>query len=102
MSRFSLCELKAMASESDMGYPLRITVLVEGYEQWGRSHNIKAQNVVRLASNVGYRVTPRIVRCHFSFDCYRGGSSPLIEIGCGGSGQSLKERGLIFRLVGPQ
>ena len=70
MSRFSLCELKAMASESDMGYPLRITVLVEGYEQWGRSHNIKAQNVVRLASNVGYRVTPRIVRCHFSFDCY--------------------------------
>jgi len=38
----------------------------------------KAQNDVRLASNVGHRVTPGIVRCHFSFDSYRGSSSPLI------------------------
>ena len=57
----------------------------------------KAQNDVRLASNVGHRVTPGIVRCHFSFDSYRGSSSPLIEIGYGGSRRSLKERGLIFR-----
>ena len=48
-------------------------------------------------SNVGYRVTPGIVRCHFSFDCYRGSSSPLIEIGCGGSRRSLKERGSSLR-----
>ena len=91
-----------MASESDTGCPLRITVLVKGYEQGGRSPIRKAQNDVRLATNVGYRVTPGIVRCHFSFDSYRGSSSPLIEIGCGGSGQSLKERGLIFRMVGPR
>jgi len=50
-----------MASESDMGYPLRIIVLVRGYEQGGRSPkhpaklsgDDKAQNDVRLASNVG-------------------------------------------------
>ena len=43
----------------------------------------KAQNDVRLASNVGHRVTPGIVRCHFSFDSYRGSLSPLTEIGFG-------------------
>jgi len=51
-----------------MGYPLRIIILVKGYEQGGRSPIRKAQNGVRLASNVGLRVTPVIVRCQFSFD----------------------------------
>ena len=54
--------LKLLASVGDMGCPLRIRILVEGYEQWGRSHNIKAQNVLLLVSNVGYGVTPVIVR----------------------------------------
>ena len=64
-----------------MGCPLRIIVLVKGYWQGGRSPIRKAQNDVRLASNVGHRVTPGIVRCQLSFDSYRGSSSPLIEIG---------------------
>ena len=37
MSRFTPCELKAMASESDMGTPLRIIFLVKGGWQEGRS-----------------------------------------------------------------
>ena len=62
MSRFTPCELKAMASVGDMGCPLRIIVLVEGYEQGGRSPIRKAQNVLLLVSNVGHGVTPVIVR----------------------------------------
>ena len=71
MSRFAPCELKAMASESDMGCPLRIIVLVGGYEQGGRSPkhppklsgDDKAQNDMRLASNVGLGVAPVSARC---------------------------------------
>ena len=36
-SRFTPCELKAMASECDMGTPLRIIFLVKGGWQEGRS-----------------------------------------------------------------
>ena len=64
-----------------MGCPLRIIVLVEGYRQGGRSPIRKAQNDVRLASNVGHRVTPGIVRCQLVLTVNRGSSSPLIEIG---------------------
>ena len=39
-----------------MGCPLRIIVLVKGYWQGGRSPIRKAQNDVRLASNVGHGV----------------------------------------------
>ena len=58
MSRFSLCELKAMASESDIGSAPRIIVLVGGYGKGDAARNAdkgadKAQNDVRLASNVG-------------------------------------------------
>jgi hypothetical protein len=53
VSRFTPCELKAMASESDMGCPLRIIVLVKGYRQGGRSPIRKAQNDLLLVSNVG-------------------------------------------------
>ena len=53
-----------MASEGDTDCRPRITFLVGGYEQGGRSPFKKAQNDVLLVSNVGLRVTPVIVRYH--------------------------------------
>ena len=62
-----------------MGCPLGIIILAWGYRQWGRSHNKKAQNDVRLASKVGLRVTPGIVRCQLILIATEGVCRPSLR-----------------------
>ena len=62
MSRFSLCELKAMASESDIGCPLRIIVLVEGYGRGDAAPSERPRMIIWLLHVTASYTTEGVAR----------------------------------------